>query len=92
MSKSIEKFDFSTIHLIFPLAKIDNFNYHTTYHITEGGEKMATSFLLRDIPDSLHALIKSQAALEQVTMRTLFLKAVCQYLGMPYDEEKKGGN
>jgi hypothetical protein len=57
----------------------------------EGGEKMATSFLLRDIPDSLHALIKSQAALEQVTMRTLFLKAVCQYLGMPYDEKKKGG-
>ena len=52
---------------------------------------MATSFLLRDIPDSLHALIKSQAALEQVTMRTLFLKAVCQYLGMPYDEKKKGG-
>jgi predicted HicB family RNase H-like nuclease len=43
---------------------------------------------LRDFPDALHREAKAKAALEGITLKDLFIKAIEQYLGKG---KKKGG-
>lgn len=51
---------------------------------------MGKNYLVRGIPENIHTLAKSQAALEQISLRELIIRAVAQYLGMEYPEEKGG--
>jgi predicted HicB family RNase H-like nuclease len=52
---------------------------------------MGKDYLVRNIPTNLHVLAKSQAALEEISLRELIIRAIAQYLGMEYPQEKKGG-
>jgi predicted HicB family RNase H-like nuclease len=47
---------------------------------------MATVYL-RDFPEDLHRIVKSEAALEGITLKAIIIKALEEYL----KKKKKGG-
>jgi hypothetical protein len=62
--------------------KLDNIVYKCyLYNKTNqlGGDSMKTVYL-RDFPEDLHRKAKSEAALEGISLKALFIKAVEEYL------------
>jgi hypothetical protein len=51
----------------------------------EGGDSMAAVYL-RDFPDDLHRKAKSEAALEGLSLKVLYIEVVKEYL-----QKRKGG-
>jgi hypothetical protein len=49
-------------------------------NIVKGGEERMSIINIKDFPDELHRIAKSEAALEGISLKALIIKALEEYL------------